>query len=377
MTTASTATTAVAHDDTLVPITVDIASAFERVRRAVRAGDPPEIRRHLYSLELQVEETLATSRVEAEAIADANVRALEMYERQEALAEELKRQVVKAQEQNERLLALSVELDAQATRLAEANVDALLIVDSSEERIGELEQSMDRLVREKRALHGRARELEDQAAALADSSAAAVELVIEAREQMHTLQQAKRTLERENEVLEEQTFLDGLTGLFNHRYLEQQIEIELARAKRYESPLSLIFIDIDHFKHLNDFLGHMAGDTVLRELAAVVRSEFRRADIPIRMTGEPFAVRYGGEEFVVILPETRRDGAHVAAERLRARIEATDFPGGDTQPRGRVTVSMGVAELRPTDENAEQLLRRADLALYAAKRNGRNRIELG
>ena len=160
------------------------------------------------------------------------------------------------------------------------------------------------------------------------------------------------------------TIIDALTDIHNKRYLLEFLDRELARSARYGRPLTLILFDIDHFKAVNDELGHLGGDFTLREVAASVKTTVRKEEL--------FA-RYGGEEFIVVLPETDHDGALVVAERLRALVERHLFQyEGKTFP---VTISVGVATtageegLMPTD-----LIRMADEHLFRAKRDGRNRV---
>lgn len=159
--------------------------------------------------------------------------------------------------------------------------------------------------------------------------------------------------------------VDGLTGLVVHRHFQTKMEEEFRRAKRYDNPLSFMMTDIDHFKKFNDTWGHQTGDMVLREVARIVRDNARDTDI---------AARYGGEEFAVILPETDPDGAMFLAERLRQRIEDAAFEG----PKGplKVTISVGVCSLPYIQfETVPEMIKLADEALYACKRNGRNRVE--
>ncbi len=158
---------------------------------------------------------------------------------------------------------------------------------------------------------------------------------------------------------------DELTRLANRRALARRLDREIERAQRFGHALSVVAIDIDHFKVLNDTLGHPTGDAALRAVAAELVATVRRIDT---------VARTGGEEFLVVLPETGFDEALDVAEKLRAQIEAQPIPGGATQPGGRLTISLGVAALLP-GEGADMLLVRADEALYAAKRRGRNRVE--
>jgi two-component system cell cycle response regulator len=159
---------------------------------------------------------------------------------------------------------------------------------------------------------------------------------------------------------------DGGTGLFNRRHFMELLDTEFSRAKRYGSPLTCILLDIDHFKRINDTLGHQVGDSVLTEMARILQENFRNIEI---------SARYGGEEFVVMLPETTIADARKAAQRLLEQIAGFSFKG---LPRNHmVTVSMGLAGLPDSKiETKEVLIRAADHALYRAKKGGRNRIEV-
>lgn len=157
--------------------------------------------------------------------------------------------------------------------------------------------------------------------------------------------------------------VDGLTEMHNKRYFNEAIEREASRSRRYQRTFSLVLFDIDHFKHINDTYGHLAGDSVLRQLGALVRNRVRRDDVPSRT---------GGEEFAVILPEVSREGAMQLAEKLRAAVEASVFKFEGTQIP--VTVSMGVAEWVPAIADPQELVKLADEKLYEAKRTGRNRV---
>lgn len=180
--------------------------------------------------------------------------------------------------------------------------------------------------------------------------------------------QAALTIERGERVrsLEHLAITDGLTRLYNHRYLQHRLEQEIERARRYGSPLSVLMIDIDHFKQINDRYGHAAGDIVLTELGRVLTQDLRVTEI---------IARYGGEEFVIVLPQTSASAAVIAAERLRKRVETHSFPiGGDYAIS--LTISIGVAGMEDKNMTRTDLLERADKALYAAKENGRNAVSL-
>ena len=163
----------------------------------------------------------------------------------------------------------------------------------------------------------------------------------------------------------ELSLTDALTGTANRRHLFQRLEMEVTRAQRFGNDLSLIMIDIDHFKAYNDRNGHPAGDEVLKGVAAALLRTVRKIDT---------VARYGGEEFAVILPQIRREEAIAVGEKLRRAVSQINFPNADRQPGGRITISVGVAHF-PTDaQDLTQLLLRADAALYAAKNGGRNRL---
>jgi diguanylate cyclase (GGDEF)-like protein len=160
------------------------------------------------------------------------------------------------------------------------------------------------------------------------------------------------------------TILDGLTQIHNARYLNEFLEREVVRSQRHNRPLSLLALDIDRFKALNDSLGHLCGDFILRELAQVIRGNVRQEDL--------FA-RCGGEEFVLVLVETTPEGAALVAERLRAAVAAHQFRFESTPIN--LTISLGVANTTGDPEITPTALRKAaDEKLYEAKRTGRNRV---
>jgi diguanylate cyclase (GGDEF)-like protein len=163
------------------------------------------------------------------------------------------------------------------------------------------------------------------------------------------------------------SYHDALTGFFNRRYLDDALENEVNRAKRYGLPLSVNMVDIDHFKEYNDTYGHARGDEILRVVADKIREQTRRADI---------LIRYGGEEFVVILPLTSKAHARLVAEKLRGAVAATVTKAVGPRSTPEVTVSVGVATFPEDASGAPELLRAADAALYQAKERGRNRVEV-
>ncbi len=171
---------------------------------------------------------------------------------------------------------------------------------------------------------------------------------------------ASRALQKQNALLETLSITDSLTGLFNRKKLDDILADQFERFKRNQRVFTVLMLDIDHFKALNDTHGHLAGDQVLVNVAAILTKSIRSVD---------YAARYGGEEFVIVLPETNNTAALEMAERIRDRVQSATY-----QFDGRVTISIGVAHSRPGDATADAVVARADQELYAAKRAGRNRV---
>jgi diguanylate cyclase (GGDEF)-like protein len=165
------------------------------------------------------------------------------------------------------------------------------------------------------------------------------------------------------EKLQKLAITDGLTKLHNSRSFYSQIEVEVDRFNRYKHPLSLLLMDIDHFKHYNDTYGHLEGDKVLVRISQIIRSCLRKLDT---------AYRYGGEEFTVILPETTCEEAQNVAERIRNAVKAEKF---DPETKGDIliTISIGVTQYAP-EEELSAFIQRADKAMYSSKQNGRNKV---
>ncbi|MFZ5472041.1 MAG: diguanylate cyclase [Myxococcota bacterium] len=159
------------------------------------------------------------------------------------------------------------------------------------------------------------------------------------------------------------TTVDGLTQIFNRRYFEEALERELSRCSRYGRGMSLVMMDIDHFKQINDTYGHLAGDYVLKQLASTVKTKIRREDI---------FCRYGGEEFALLLPEIDLEGAAAMAEKARKLIEKQRFEF-DRQ-NIPVTISLGVTTLQAGQRDGADMIRAADAKLYEAKTSGRNKV---
>lgn len=206
----------------------------------------------------------------------------------------------------------------------------------------------------------------DLITAVANRALEKLQLVAENQRLVLELKEKNENLERANFVLKDLAIRDGLTGQYNHRHFQESLAIEILRSNRHERCFSLIFLDVDNFKHYNDTHGHPAGDNVLSTLAEVLYQCLRRSDL---------LARYGGEEFVILLPETDKEGALLIAEKLRRAVEEHAFYGRETQPLGKVTVSMGVAAYPEHGRDGSTLTKRADEALYKAKSQGRNRVK--
>ncbi|HMC55492.1 MAG TPA: diguanylate cyclase [Gemmatimonadaceae bacterium] len=200
---------------------------------------------------------------------------------------------------------------------------------------------------------------------LTDEDASFADVVIKAAVAAIRRAQALESTRADNRRLEELATTDSLTRLLNRRALLERLSVEVDRARRFHQQLSMLMVDIDHFKGINDQYGHLVGDDVLRQMGMQMSGDVRTIDI---------VARYGGEEFVMILPETAIDGAEVFAERLRERIEEHDFDLGDGR-NFHLTCSVGVATFpSPRVASTEDLFARADEALYRAKSGGRNRV---
>lgn len=165
---------------------------------------------------------------------------------------------------------------------------------------------------------------------------------------------------------EDSVIVDELTGVYNFRYFQHRVAQEIKRVGRYDHGVSLLMIDVDDFKCFNDENGHLQGNRALRKIAGLLVKCVREVDV---------VCRYGGEEFAVILPATLKAGALTAAEKIRMHVARARFRGGVTQPRGKVSVSIGVATVPGDGNTIDELVARADAALYRAKALGKNRVE--
>lgn len=182
------------------------------------------------------------------------------------------------------------------------------------------------------------------------------------------LENLTKELEKKNQILDNLANVDGLTNLYNHRYFQMSLDQEISRCMRNGSTISLLLLDIDHFKKFNDTYGHQAGDFVLAKFAAILKDNVREHDV---------VSRYGGEEFVIILPETSSENACTVAEKLRLAVETATFD--DNRETYNVTASFGVSCATPATEDdfsKDSLISQADTALYEAKNKGRNQYAL-
>jgi two-component system cell cycle response regulator len=200
-----------------------------------------------------------------------------------------------------------------------------------------------------------------------DSETRYIEMIETARKELIHLSSdfLSRLIEQNKriEILNERATHDGLTKLTNYQRFQEVLDEEMYRSKRYKFPLTLLMVDLDHFKKVNDTMGHLAGDYVLRETAELLKKSLRKSDV---------AARYGGEEFAVLLPETPQEGALILAERLREKLASMQFNYGEHAIF--VTMSIGIAAHSPkTDSSNADLIKKADTALYRAKEEGRNR----
>ena len=182
---------------------------------------------------------------------------------------------------------------------------------------------------------------------------------------VETLERRNRELDQMNNILTQLATHDRLTGLYNHRHFQESLANEVDRSRRAGKVFSMLLLDIDHFKQYNDSHGYSLGDEVLRQMGEILKKRLRKSDLP---------ARYGGEEFIVMLPETNRERARRVAEEIRKRIESHPFPGRETQPAGKITVSISVVSYPEDGTDPSLLTHSADRALSRGKEKGRNAI---
>lgn len=210
--------------------------------------------------------------------------------------------------------------------------------------------------------------LQEENAKLIDDLSAKNQALLEMNRELEAkVSERTHELAAANSRLAQLAVTDGLTGLYNHRHFHERLTLEVERSFRNGLPLSLLMIDVDHFKFYNDHHGHPAGDEVLRQLSQLL-ADGRRAN--------DFVARYGGEEFCVVLVDTPKLTAAKVAERMRERVATHPFKHASEQPGTCLSISLGVATFPDDAGDAESLVRSADSALYAAKHGGRNCVVL-
>lgn len=198
----------------------------------------------------------------------------------------------------------------------------------------------------------------------AEELMARVDVALRLKNERDKLQETTRKALSDAEQAQERALTDALTGLLNRYGLQRAMAREIAAARRYGRPLSCLMMDIDHFKKINDVYGHPIGDIAIQQVGKVLTEVTRNSDM---------VFRYGGEEFIVLLPETDIKGAVVLGEKIRTFAESRIF--GDGERILTLTLSIGVASLK-ANESGNDMIARADVALYNAKENGRNRVEI-
>jgi diguanylate cyclase (GGDEF)-like protein len=205
----------------------------------------------------------------------------------------------------------------------------------------------------------------DAISAVIDRAAEKVEEIRQNETMVDSLKMNANNLEELNAQLTNLATKDALTGLYNRRYFLEALDLELAGSKRHGRMFSLLFIDLDRFKLYNDTFGHPAGDDLLKGLAELIKNNSRTTTT---------VARYGGEEFILLVPEAPKDGAKIYAERLRKAVEEHVWIDGNSDPSGKVTLSIGVSTYPMDGLDSKTLIARADEALYEAKKEGRNRV---
>ncbi len=273
------------------------------------------------------------------------------------LAEKLYNEFLKAQDANERISSVSQRMskrieavhDAIDTAMTTANAYSGTLKAAS----GDLAEALDG-----DALRLMARRLLSETRRMQDAN-------LQLEQKLEASRDDIQQLQRDLDDVRREAMLDPLTKIFNRKYFDDGMMRAFAEARQGDAPLSLMLIDIDHFKRFNDTWGHQTGDQVLRLVAMTLKSNIKGKDI---------AARYGGEEFAAILPETDLEGAVILADNIRKAVQAKELLKRSTNEKlGRITASFGVASYRHTD-TPSSLIERADRCLYAAKHAGRNKV---
>jgi diguanylate cyclase len=273
------------------------------------------------------------------------------------LAERLYNEFLKARDANERISSVSERMFERIEKVHEAIDSAMTTANAYSGTLqsasGDLSEDLDA-----EALKLTARRLLSETRRMQEANHE-LELKLDAsREDIEQLQRDLDDVRRE-------AMLDPLTKIFNRKYFDEGLLKAFAEAREGDAPLSLLLLDIDHFKTFNDTWGHQTGDQVLRLVAMTLKSNIKGRDI---------AARYGGEEFAAILPDTDLEGAIILADNIRRAVQAKELLKRSTNEKlGRITASVGVAAFRP-DDTPGSLIERADRCLYAAKHAGRNRV---
>ena len=205
----------------------------------------------------------------------------------------------------------------------------------------------------------------DLISAAANRAIEKVRLISENQNLMRQLKKKNQELKKANETLKNLASRDGLTGLFNHRYFQEYLIFELYRCNRNDDTFSLLFLDLDYFKQYNDRNGHLEGDKLLQTFASILKKSIRRSNV---------VARYGGEEFVLLLPATSKANARIVGEKIRKQVESYPFKGRETQPQGKVTISIGISSYPDDGTDRSSLIQCADGAMYRAKNSGRNKV---
>ena len=273
------------------------------------------------------------------------------------LAERLYNEFLKAQDANERISSVSERMSKRIEAVHDAIDTAMTTANTYSGTLqtaaGDLSQNLDG-----NAVQLMARRLLSETRRMQDAN-------LQLEQKLEASRNDIQELQRDLDDVRREATLDPLTKIFNRKYFDDGLLRAFAEAKNGGAPLSLVLIDIDHFKHFNDTWGHQTGDQVLRLVAMTLKSNIKGKDI---------AARYGGEEFAAVLPETDLEGALILADNIRKAVQAKELLKRSTNEKlGRITASFGVATYRPSD-TPSSLIERADRCLYAAKHAGRNKV---